>query len=136
VISLVLSLLSAAGLEVLWITPAFSDKGGSGFALSVYSQVGDYPGLLENGVAMKFAGEDLRSGSTMAFEYHTGFLFLPRFPLLRPGLNIGLTTMNWKEEDGSEEWRIRPTFGGKMQVSLITFAISNVSYGIGLNLPL
>lgn len=129
--------LHAGGIEFLWVDPSFEDNGGFAVEGSIYSNMEAYGGALENGVYFKFPNGDAPNSSARSgFGYHIGYIFIPRFPLLRPGINAGIATLNWIDEGGSRSWRILPTYGAKLQVSILTLSASSLGLGIGLNLPL
>jgi hypothetical protein len=135
--SCLISSASARGVEFLWISPSFDDKGGFALEASLFSGMGEYGGVLENGIYAKFPNSDAPPSSARSgFGYHIGYTFIPRFPLLRPGLNAGVATLNWVDEGGSRSWRILPTYGAKLQVSILTLSVSSLGFGLGLNLPL
>jgi hypothetical protein len=125
------------GIEVMIIEPKFDDNHGIAFTGAFFNHIGSIQGDLENGIYFKIPTfEHTTNYAKEAFGYQVGFLFIPRFPLIRPGMNVGLVTEKWVDESGSTKWRIQPQYGVKLQISLLSFSVSSRGLGAGLNFTL
>ena len=136
----VLLLLTAAavraelvGAEVQVVLPRFEDSHGVAFMGSVFTSLPVANGALENGIFVKpGTGSDEPDHARQSFGYFMGFTFIPRYPLLRPGIFAGIAYDEWQNETGPA-WKIHPLYGVKLQASILSASFSGRGIGFGLN---
>lgn len=121
------------GVEVQVIRPMNEDRLGVAFSGAVFSGLDAMHGVLENGVFLKpSVGSKSPNHADQSFGYYMGYTFIPNFPLIRPGVFVGVNYDKWQGEEGLN-WKISPNYGVKAQVSILSFSFSGRGMGLGLN---
>lgn len=121
------------GIEAQVVFPKYEDSKGLAFTGSFFYMLPNMHGALENGVFLKpGVGSSQLGHADQSFGYFMGYTFIPKFPLLRPGLFAGINYDKWISETGPE-WRIAPYFGVKAQISILSLSFSGRGIGAGLN---
>lgn len=125
------------GLEMQVIRPQWEDRIGFALSGSVFNQLPIEIGLIENGLFLKpGTGSDDTLHARQSFGYFLGFLFIPQIKVIRPGIEIGIAYDKWVDANQNQDWVVRPFFGAKVQVSVLSFSATSRGFGAGLNLSL
>lgn len=142
-IPLILGLFSSfasakvVGMEMQIIQPKWDDRQGFVVSGSIFNPLPKAYGLLENGIFIKpGSGSEEILQAKQSFGYLLGYLFVPQIKFVRPGMEFGIAYDRWVDANQNEEWVVRPFFGAKVQVSLLSFSASNRGIGAGINLTL
>lgn len=125
------------GVEMQVIRPQWEDRIGFALSGSVFNQLPIEIGLIENGLFLKpGTGSSDTLHARQSFGYFLGFLFIPQIKIIRPGIEIGIAYDKWVDANQNQDWVVRPFFGAKVQVSVLSFSATSRGFGAGLNLSL